>query len=277
MSRPLLIPRPPVCRSVLPACLLAIEIVLAILAGAAHAADVAAPAAVKAPAAEPVYQWNGCYAGLNAGGGASASNFTTAVGAGTFLVGSDPATVDNDGTGSGSGSNFLGGGQAGCNWQSNTVVAGFEGDFDYYRSNSNFLNNTNSLPTAGTTFGIGQSLKTDYLSTIRPRIGIAADRNFFYVTGGVAFTEAHYSESYSDGAGGIGFAAASKFLTGWTAGAGWEHAWSEHWIFRIDYLFAGFGTTTAAGLITGPGGFNPLHGSGDLIIQVARAGVNFKF
>jgi outer membrane immunogenic protein len=276
MSQPLLIPRPPVRRSVLPACLFAIEIASAILAGAAHAADVAAPAAVKAPAAEPVYRWSGCYAGLNAGGGASASNFTTTVGAGTFLTGSDPFTVNNDGTGSGNGSNFLGGGQAGCNWQSSTVVFGVEGDFDYYRSNSNFLNNTNTL-AAGTTFGIGQSLKTDYLATIRPRIGIAADRNFAYVTGGVAFTEAHYSESYSDGAGGIGLATASNFLTGWTAGAGWEHAWSEHWTFRIEYLFASFGTTSASGFITGPGGSNPLHGSGDLIIQVARAGVNFKF
>ena len=111
MSQPLLIPRPPVRRSVLPACLLAIEIASAILAGAAHAADVASPAAVKAPAVKPVYQWSGCYAGLNAGGGASASSFTTTVGSGTFLVLSDPATVSNDGTGSGSGSNFLGGGQ----------------------------------------------------------------------------------------------------------------------------------------------------------------------
>ena len=156
---------------------------------------------------------------------------------------------------------------------------GVEGDFDYYRSNSNFLNNTNSLaPPASTPFGVGQSLKTDYLATIRPRIGIAADRDFGYVTGGVAFTEAHYSENYSDGAGGIGLATASKFLTGWTAGAGWEHAWFEHWTFRVEYLFAGFGTTSAAGLIIGPAGAsNPLHGSGDLIIQVARAGVNFKF
>ena len=71
--------------------------------GVAFAADMPA----KSPAAEPAYQWSGCYTGLNAGGGASASNFTTTVGAGTFLIGSDPATISNDGTGSGSGSNFL--------------------------------------------------------------------------------------------------------------------------------------------------------------------------
>jgi outer membrane immunogenic protein len=263
-------------RSMPPICWFASAIAVLVPFGMARAADVAAPTAVKAPAAQPIYQWSGCYAGLNAGGGASASNVTTTVGSGTFLVGSDPTTVSNDGTGSNSGSNFLGGGQAGCNWQSSTVVVGVEGDFDYYRSNSNFLNNTDTL-AAGTPFAIGQSLKTDYVATIRPRIGIAADRDLGYITGGVAFTEAHYSESYSDDAGGIGSATASNFLTGWTVGAGWEHAWSEHWTFRVEYLFASFGTTSAAGFITGPGGSNPLHGSGDLIIQIARAGVNFKF
>jgi outer membrane immunogenic protein len=237
----------------------------------AFAADMSA----KAPAAEPAYQWSGCYAGLNAGGGASASNFTTTVGSGSFLGANDAATVSGDGSGSGSGSNFLGGGQAGCNWQTGTVVAGLEGDVDYYRSNSNFLNNTDAITTGP--FGIGQSLKTDYLATIRPRIGIAADRNFGYITGGVAFTEAHYTETYGDSAGGAGAASASKFLTGWTAGAGWEYALAAHWTVRVEYLFSGFSTTSASGVIAGPTGSNPLHGSGDLIIQVARAGVNFKF
>jgi outer membrane immunogenic protein len=239
--------------------------------GVAFAADMP----VKAPAA-PVYQWTGCYIGLNAGGGASASNFTATVGAGTQLVGSDPATVSGDGTGSGSGSNFLGGGQAGCNWQTGTVVVGLEADVDYYRSNSNFLNNTDMLAD-GTPFAIGQSLKTDYLATVRPRIGIAADRNFAYITGGVAFTEANYTETYGDSDGGAGTASASKFLTGWTAGAGWEYALAAHWTVRVEYLFSGFSTTSATGVISGPTGSNSLHGSGDLIIQVARAGVNFKF
>ncbi len=73
---------------------------------------------------------------------------------------------------------------------------------------------------------------------MRPRIGIAADRNFAYITGGVAFTDASYTESYADGGGGIGSASASKFLTGWTAGAGWEYAWTDHWTIRFEYLFA---------------------------------------
>ena len=173
-----------------------------------------------------VYQWSGCYAGINGGGGTSASNFTTTVDPGTYLGAADAAEVNNDGTGSANISAFVGGGQVGCNWQSGTVVAGLEGDFDYFHSTSAFFNNTNMLPVLLVPFTVGQSLTTNYLATVRPRIGIAADRNFAYVTGGVAFTTANYTESYSDGSAppGVGIASASKFLTGWTAGAGWEYA-----------------------------------------------------
>ena len=240
-------------------------------ADARHADEGAA-----APAAPP-YQWTGCYVGLNGGGGASGTNVTTAVGAGGYLGGLDPGEVNNDGTGSVNTSNFLGGGQAGCNWQTGTIVIGLEGDFDYFHSNSNFFNDTNTLPTSGNTFVIGQSLTTNYLATVRPRIGVAADRNFGYLTGGAAFTDASYTESYVDSGGGVGVATGSKFLTGWTAGAGWEYAWTDHVTIKFEYLYAAFPTTSATGVIVGPGGSNPLHGSSDLVIQVARAGMNFKF
>ena len=98
--------------------------------------------------------------------------------------------------------------------QTKTLVVGLEGDFDYFHSNSSFANNTNTLPVLGVPFTIGQQTTTNFIATVRPRIGIAADRNFAYITGGVAFTEAHYTETYSDSNGGTGTASASKFLTG---------------------------------------------------------------
>lgn len=236
----------------------------------------AADMPVKAASAAPTHQWSGCYVGINGGAGASASDFNTNVGAGSYLTGTDPGTIDADGSGSANDTRFIGGGQVGCNWQINTAVLGLEGDFDYFRSDANFINNSDTL-AAGTPFAVGQSLTTDYLATVRPRIGIAADRNFAYITGGVAFTDANYTETYSDAAGSIGSASASKFLAGWTAGAGWEYAWSDHWTFKVEYLYASFAATSAMGVITGPGGTNPLSGSGDLVIQTLRGGVNFKF
>jgi len=248
-----------------------------LVGGSAAAADMTKPGMpTKAPVA-PAYQWTGCYVGLNGGGGAIGTNFQTTVNPGTYLGTADAAEVSNDGTGSHDNSNFIGGGQIGCNWQSGTVVAGLEGDFDYFPGNSSFANNTDTLPTLGIPFVIGQQLTTNYLATVRPRIGIAADRNFAYVTGGVAFTKASYTESYADSNGAIGIATASSFLTGWTAGAGWEYALTDHWVVRVEYLFAAFPSTSAVGSIALGDAINSLHGSGGLVMQVARAAVNFKF
>jgi len=244
----------------------------------AFAADMPMP--TKVPP-EAVYQWTGCYGGANLGGGTSAPNFGSAVDPGTYLVGGDPATVAGSGSGSANAIGLVAGGQAGCNWQSGTLVLGLEGDFDWFRSNPNFNNNTNTL-ASGATFSIAQSVTTNYLATVRPRIGIAADRSLAYITGGVAFTSISYTESYSDTNAapgpGAGAASASRSLIGWTAGAGWEYAFAEHWTARAEYLIAGFPTVTnATGTIVAPGGTNTLHGSADLFIQVLRAGVNFKF
>ena len=104
-----------------------------------------------------------------------------------YLAGGRPATVAGSGGGGKNADGVLGGGQSGCNWQTGTVRAGLEGDFDYFRSNPQFNNNTNTLAN-GNAFAIGQSLTTNYLATVRPRIGIAADRNLAYITGGAAFT-----------------------------------------------------------------------------------------
>ena len=250
---------------------------LACGATAALAADVA----MKAPPT-PVYQWSGCYGGVNLGGGASGTNFSSTVDPGTYLAAGDAATVSGSGGGGGGGGlstdGVLAGGQVGCNIQAGTFVFGIEGDFDYFRSNPDFNNNTNTLAN-GNTFSISQSLTTNYLATVRPRIGIAADRNLAYITGGAAFTSAGYTESYVDAntPPGAGTATASKSLIGWTAGAGWEYAFADHWTVRAEYLFVSFPTITASGVITGAGGSNALHGSTDLVVQLVRAGVNFKF
>jgi outer membrane immunogenic protein len=268
--------RPP--RSALAACLIAATTVLGAAATTATAADLP----MKAPEPAP-YQWAGCYAGFNAGGGASGTNFGSTVDSGTYLAAGDAAAVGGVGAGGGSANavGFIGGGQAGCNFQAGTFVYGLEADFDSFRSNPNFNNNTNTLPSTGAPFSIAQSLTTNFLATVRPRIGIAADRNFAYITGGAAFTNVSYAETYTDSNGppgpGAGSATASRSLVGWTAGAGWEYAFADHWTVKAEYLFASFPTTSAVGTIVAPGGTNTLHGSSDLTIQLVRAGVNFKF
>ncbi|MGO9700619.1 MAG: outer membrane protein [Xanthobacteraceae bacterium] len=271
MSNPFTETRPPT-RSVLVTS--AATIALSCISSGAIAADMP----LKAPPV-PAYQWSGCYVGLNAGGGTSGTNFGTTIDPGTYLAAGDAATVAGSGGGGKNADGLLGGGQLGCNFQTGILVVGAEADFDSFRSNPQFNNNTNTLAN-GNTFAIGQSLTTNYLATVRPRIGIGADRNLAYLTGGAAFTSISYTESYADAnvPPGTGTANASRSLVGWTAGAGWEYAFADHWTVKAEYLFASFPTTNATGLITGPGGTsNALHGSTDLVIQLVRAGVNFKF
>jgi outer membrane immunogenic protein len=255
-------------------------IAMAALLTIALTAPEAADLPTKAPPVAPTYNWGGCYVGVNGGAGGAGSDLSSTVGSGTHLLPADAALVSGSGTGSANATGFLGGGQAGCNWQSATVIWGLEGDFDYFHSHPHFTNNTDTLSDGVTPFSVTQSLKTDFFATVRPRIGIAADHNLGYITGGAAFSNTSYAQSYVDGATppGTGSASGSKSLVGWTVGAGWEHAFADRWTFKLEYLFASFPTTNRFGAIADTaGGTNPLHGSADLVIQTLRAGVNFKF
>jgi outer membrane immunogenic protein len=176
---------------------------------------------------------------VNLGGGASGTNFGSTVDPGTYLGAGDAATVSGSGSGGANANGVLAGGQVGCNLQSGTLVYGLEGDFYYFHSNPKFTNDTTTLAD-GNTFAVSQSLTTNFLATVRPRIGIAADRNLAYITGGAAFTRISYTEGYVDANAppGAGTAAASRSLVGWTAGVGWEYAFADRWTVRAEYLYA---------------------------------------
>ena len=167
------------------------------LVGTATAADMPMNMPMKAAAA-PVLNWTGCYIGINGGGAAAGSSFSTAVDPGTHLLDpADLATANQYGTGSANDLGFIGGGQVGCYYQTGAWVAGIEGDWDYFRSTPTFSNPNGTL-TTGDTVTITQSLKTSSLATIRPRLGIVSDRTLIYVTGGAAFARVSYTQSYTD-------------------------------------------------------------------------------
>jgi outer membrane immunogenic protein len=249
-----------------------------ILVGTATAADMPMNMPTKAAPA-PVLSWTGCYVGINGGAAAGGSSFTSAVDPGTHLVDpADLATVNSFGTGSANDLGFIGGGQVGCNLQNGALVVGIEGDWDYFGSKATF-NNPNGTLTTGDTASITQSLKTSSLATIRPRIGIVSDRTLIYVTGGAAFAKVSYMQDYADTLNNaIGTATGSTTLIGWTVGAGWEWAWTDHVSVKTEYLFAKFPTTNAlGGILDNAGGGNVLHGSSDLTIQTVRLGLNYRF
>ena len=74
------------------------------------------------PVYVPVFTWTGFYIGLNAGGAFANSRDVT------FL---NTVTGVATSFGSGNNSGFVGGVQAGYNWQFGSFVAGVEADIDY--------------------------------------------------------------------------------------------------------------------------------------------------
>jgi outer membrane immunogenic protein len=136
----------------------------------AGAADLPTAFPTKAPALAALYNWTGFYVGANLGYG-------WANGTDSFTVNPGGATVGTSGNLSG----IVGGGQLGYNWQVSSLVFGIEGDLDA----------ADQSRTAAAPCGAGCTVSaTDrvrWFGTIRGRVGFAADRWLFYVTGGAAW------------------------------------------------------------------------------------------
>jgi len=223
-------------------------------AGQALAADLPQPAppppqapAAYIPTVAPVYNWGGIYFGANGGYGFGDSKQSDVTGTttGTFGV-----------------TGFLVGPTLGANFQTDAFVFGIEGDFD-----GSWMQG-NSGPTACATIaaplvGVACETKNSWLSTIRARVGYAADRVLFYGTAGGAFGNI---EQGAKGAATSTFASASK--GGWTAGAGVEAAFADNWTARVEYLFVDLQKATFNG---------PPVTTVTFTANLVRLGVDYKF
>ena len=141
-------------------------------------------------------------------------------------------------------------------------------------------------PVAGrfnTPFSSG-SVTTDWLVTIRPRVGWAFDRFLVYGTGGLAVTHQHNSLTDIDSTtvgGVIGtFNATSSQTVGWTAGGGIEYAIANNWSVKAEYLYLDFGDVTgsAGGGVSGLGlDSASVSVTSHLTANIVRAGLNYQF
>jgi outer membrane immunogenic protein len=177
---------------------LAVAIGALTIAASAFAADMT----VKAPV--PVaYSWTGFYVGVNAGGTWSKVSQSEDIGVvpyfGPAANGNIPS-IQNSAAGQSLGSSgFTGGLQLGYNWQFNSVVVGIEADFDGNTGGAKTASSTVDYPTAiGLTYTISQSVKNNWIATLRPRLGFATGNTLFYVTGGLAAGDVAFSRTFSD-------------------------------------------------------------------------------
>lgn len=236
---------------------------LALAAGSqALASDLPPPAAPpppRAPAAyipppPPVYNWGGLYIGFNAGYGFGTSNWTDP---------SDPGGT----TGNFNLRGFLAGATIGANFQSDAFVFGAEADFDGSSIDGKVSSQFCSTGTQCET-------KNFWFSTLRGRLGYAADRVLFYGTAGGALGDVAPGQSGN-------FQRITK--GGWTAGAGVEAAFTENLTARIEYLYLKLGnstctSTTACGSDVGlPGGSSNPNDTVKFSTSMIRLGLDYKF
>jgi outer membrane immunogenic protein len=200
----------------------AVAVIAAGWTGSARAADLPygsrAPYTVNQPLNS--YSWAGPYLGGNLG----------------YAWGK----VDNSLT---KPSGFVGGAQAGYNWQIGSWVLGLEGDIQATGADDTFAPWKFSNPWFG---------------TLRGRAGYAFSNILFYGTGGLAFGELR-GENY--------FLSESHTTAGWTAGVGAEFGFAPNWSAKVEYLYVDLSSSQFT--ITGvPNGYR---------FGVVRAGVNYHF
>lgn len=221
---------------------------VALLSGAASAADPRGVALPPAPELPALYSWTGIYAGIQ-GGYAWGSN-RVRIGAPLGAFAPTSIQIDDD--------SAFGGAHAGFNYQFGSVVLGLEGDIEAVNSRSRFA-------SAGLVGRVSQ----DWQGAARARIGFAFDRLLVYAAGGASFTE--YERRIFDAAG-FGERLTSA-RTGWNVGAGINFAFTDNLILGAEYRYTDFGRNRFASY----GAFPGLTGSQEFSTHSARASVAYKF
>jgi outer membrane immunogenic protein len=125
-------------------------------------------------------------------------------------------------------SGVIGGGLVGYNWQMGSFVYGLEGDFGV----SNLIGHgvrVAAVPLAPNQYEV------DVSGNIRGRVGFTVlPDTLLYAAGGLALANFDFRENGTP----LG---ASNTLTGWTLGAGIDHAFTKNVIGRLEYLYSDYG------------------------------------
>jgi outer membrane immunogenic protein len=240
---------------------------------ASTAATLAADLPVKArpyvPA--PIWTWTGFYIGAHVGAGWGTTESTLT---GVFTSPPPTTTAFSFPFSQNSRSGFLGGAQAGYNWQSGWAVFGIQGD----------IAGTDIKGTTPCVVILSCTTKTDWLATVSGRLGaVVADRGLIYVKGGAAWMNSKHTVNLPFIAAPIvGQELTSRESTawGWLLGFGTEWMITPNWTAFIEYNYIEFDKKNEGFTI------NPAFTGGGTVIvnadlknklSIAKVGVNYKF
>ena len=159
----------------------------------------------------------------------------------------------------------IGGGHIGHLWQWQSVVAGIEGDFSL--SGSRFHE---AYPDSDVT------IKSNWLASLRGRVGIDAGPALLYATAGIAWTDWSYKGWLTDFRGNPGRLTGGAPATGWVFGGGVETQLTRSVVARIEGLHYRFDRMSPEIKIGGTR-VPELDNRVDQSITVVRGGLSWRF
>jgi outer membrane immunogenic protein len=257
-----------------------------------------------APTVAPAFSWTGFYGGLNGGYADPSAKLSVAPGSGWNAPDPDWGPIPGPGVAALGTRDlglhgFIGGAQAGYNYQINNIVLGVEADADYMNLNSSYATPSYSGVATGSKYWANGSASVDSLFTLRARAGLAFDRLLVFVTGGVAITDEKFSQSIGfnnppapiltnnvflpntpvGGANGYNAGSASTTAVTGVVGGGLEYAFDNHWSLKGEYLYVPLKSQSFASTYIDPSS-NPWtirHHESLSALNVFRVGLNYRF
>jgi outer membrane immunogenic protein len=233
-------------------------IAIALLAGPAVAADLP----LKAPPLPvAVYNWTGCYVGLNAGWKGGRFRDRADAPGGTAVIPGVPRTTfpdDHIDLGSLDTDSAAGGGQIGCRWETASHwVFGVEADADATDLHGTITQRT--LSTTNNTFVPGDTYdnRSRWEASFKGIIGRSFGQWLLYGTGGLAVANVSMGANYPTVVvNGLPFPASagsqSKTLTGFTVGAGAAYAITNNLDIGAEYRYSQYtGSDFGLGSVAG--------------------------
>jgi outer membrane immunogenic protein len=232
----------------------------------ALAADLPRAEPARAPvfAPTPVYNWSGLYIGAHVGGSwADQSSTIAAIAPPLLTLGS---VIRDEPSG------FLGGAQAGINFQFSNIVLGVEADWSW--SNADDTTDTTTL-LAGTV--VRGSAEIKWFATATGRLGFAANNVLLYVKGGGAWMDVDYTASALVGGVLVATSTINDTRTGWTVGGGIEYGFSPNWSAKIEYNYLDFGSERYAFAAGAGAGAITASADIDTRVHLVKGGINYRF
>jgi outer membrane immunogenic protein len=228
----------------------------------------------------PAFSWTGFYLGGNVGAGIGTTETSVNVGPALTALSGMPVSATAPLV-SETFNGFIGGIQAGYNWQTGVFVLGVEGDLDA----------AGLQGTAPCAVVLNCTMKHNWFADITGRVGVVAvDRTLIYLKGGVAWEGSNFTVGNSINIAGTNVAASaggSGIQTGGLLGMGVEYAFLPNWSAKLEYNYIDFGTrsfnaTIGANAAFASTGLAPLAGATvpTSITEnehIIKAGVNYRF